>query len=101
MFSFVSIKVLFVDVHSVVLVHATLHHWDELFHCVLIIILFLSFLAVALGVALFSEIDVLGPSTFFMQDTRVLKNNSFSVGLRLTKHRSVVGESGAGGANLV
>jgi hypothetical protein len=72
-------KVFFVDVDSVILLHAPLHPGNESFHRVLVVLVLLNLLAKAFDVALFGEVYILGPPPFDVLHAGVLHDDALGV----------------------
>ena len=60
------IKMFFIDIDGVVLLHAPLYPGNQRFHCVLIVFVFFDFLTETFNIALLGEVDILGPPSFNM-----------------------------------
>ena len=94
-------KVFLVDIHGVVLFHATLHHRHESLHCILIVFILFHFFAKAFDIALFGEVHVLRPASFNVLHTGVFHYDALGVDLSFAKVRSGVHASDAGVSLLI
>lgn len=84
------IEVFLVDIDSIVLLHAAFHHRNQCFHCVLEVFVLFYLLAKALDIALFGEVDVFGPTSFYVLHTGTFHDDAFRIHFGFTAVRSRV-----------
>ena len=87
------IEVFLIDIDSVVLLHAAFHHRNQGFHCVLEVLVLFYLLAKTLDIALFSEVHVFGPTSFYVLHARIFHDDVFSIHFGFTVVRSRVNAS--------